>query len=102
MNMLRAKEQFAENELLARFLMNVEPDNPLRRFQLGEALYEQQHYQAALEQFEQVLTVAPESPRTADRVEAIFEVLQQPEIRKTFWQRLQELHPASPTLKGRL
>jgi tetratricopeptide (TPR) repeat protein len=97
-----AEERYADSESMAHALVLLEPGNPLRYFQLGEVFFEQQQYERALEQYEQVLTVAPESPRSLDRVETIFEALQQPETRKKFWRRLHELHPASPILKEHL
>jgi tetratricopeptide (TPR) repeat protein len=93
MNMLTTKEQFEDNELLARFLMNVEPDNMLRRFQLAEALFQQKKYTEAITEFEYVLLHAPESPRAAGMMNEAYASLNDPEACRRAWQQIIEAHP---------
>lgn len=102
-----AKYAFDKSELhaaerLARIVAYAQPENLSYQVLLGETLVALGRNADALECFLKVLTVAPESPRTANMVDSVFEKLGQPEARLEFWRHLLEVHPESPLLKKRV
>ncbi len=76
-----------------RLAAALAPDNPKYNARLGEALLAGGKLEEAVQKFQSVLMVAPESPHTAAFMEEAFKRLNLPEARQRFWETIVEAHP---------
>ena len=96
---LACRQQFPEAERLALISVRLEPANLWRIVRLGEILALEGKNEAALEQFRQVLTRAPESPRSAAWLDVVSMALGGGERRVREWEGLAVVHPDSAVIK---
>ena len=78
------------------------PDNLAYAVALGEALLAQGENEDAAVQFQKVLLVAPESPRSAQMLDEAYKRLNTPEAQRNAWQAITDAHPEAEMPKKHL
>ncbi|MCK5863025.1 MAG: tetratricopeptide repeat protein, partial [Candidatus Hydrogenedentes bacterium] len=80
-------------EAIYREVMELAPDNGWHQVRYAEALMAQENYSKAQEVFVDILQGAPESPYSADKLDEIFERIEEPALRVSTWKSLYTRYP---------